>query len=439
MLQSALQVSEKEETMKLRLLMWITTMAFAAAVAMPIRLAAQGPQQYVVKDLHTLGGTASVAVGVNGKLWVNGSSFLSGNQTSRAFLWRNGVMSDLGTLGGPNSSSTFPLNDRGEVAGYSDTTSPDPNGENFCQFFSSLVCQPFLWRDGVMTPLPTLGGNNGQALEINNRGQAAGNAENTTRDPTCVAPQVLQFKPVIYEKGGIQELPTFAGDTDGFANAINDSGQVVGASGNCATPDLHALLWQPRGGPVAQNEGERFSVTNLGSLGGTASNSPQDINNKGHVVGVSSLSDGTLHAFLWTRENGIQDLGTLQPGDLATLGFAINSKDQIVGTSIDANGNAHAFLRQGGVMTDLNTLIPAGSPLFLLDAFAINDRGDIVGDAFDVNTGEFHAYLATPCDAENAENEGCRATPGRADPRQGSKVVLPDNARRLLRQRLGHH
>jgi probable HAF family extracellular repeat protein len=419
--------------MKFRLMMWVTTMAFVAALAMPIRLAAQGPgpQQYVVTDLPTLGGTKSVAVGVNGKRWVNGVSSLPGNQTSRAFLWRNGVTNDLGTLGGPNSFSGFPLNDRGDVAGYSDTTSPDPNGEDFCSFGTFLVCQPFLWRDGVMTPLPTLGGNNGQALEINNRGQIAGQAENTTKDPTCSGIQVLQFRPVIYEKGGIQELPTFAGDMDGFATAINDSGQVVGASGNCATPDLHALLWQPQDG--------RFMVTNLGSLGGTAPNSPQDINNKGHVVGVSSLSDGTFRAFLWTKENGIEDLGTLQPGDLATLGFSINSKDQIVGTSIDAGGLAHAFLRQDGVMTDLNDLILAGSPLFLLDAFAINNRGDIVGDAFDLNTGEFHAYLATPCEAENANNEGCKAAPGGADPRQRSKVVLPANARRLLRQRLGHH
>lgn len=59
----------------------------------------------------------------------------------------------------------------------------------------------------------------------------AGFAENTISDPTRVAPQVLQFKPVIWEKGEIQELPTFPADPDGEALAINDNGQVVGLSG----------------------------------------------------------------------------------------------------------------------------------------------------------------------------------------------------------------
>ena len=97
---------------------------------------------------------------------------------------------------------------------------------------ANLICLPFLWQHGVMTPLPTLGGNNGQANEVNNRGQVVGLAENTTSDPTCPAPD-LQVKPVVWEKGKVQELPTFPGDLDGFAAAINDNGLAVGASGSC--------------------------------------------------------------------------------------------------------------------------------------------------------------------------------------------------------------
>ena len=71
-----------------------------------------------------------------------------------------------------------------------------------------------------MTPLSTLGGSNGQANQINNRGDVVGLAENGTIDPTCPPPsapffEILEFKPVIWEKGKIQELPTFPGDPEG--------------------------------------------------------------------------------------------------------------------------------------------------------------------------------------------------------------------------------
>ncbi len=74
-------------------------------------------------------------------------------------------------------------------------------------------------------------------------------------------------------------------------------------------------------------------------------------------------------------------------------------------------------------MTDLNTLIPAGSPLFLFQAVDINSRGEIVGGAFLPSNGEVHAFLATP-------------TPGGAT-HERPKVTLPENVRKLLQQRIG--
>lgn len=428
--------------MKSRTLRFISALTLCAALAATVRLTAQEqkeeqPQQYTVIDLGTLGGTFGAAFGVSDERLVNGNSTLPGDTALHGFLWRNGVTTDLGTLGGPNSSASFPLNDRGEVAGASETSTSDPLGEDFCGFRTHLICLAFLWQDGVMTPLPTLGGNNGTAFEINNRGQAAGEAENTTADPTCVAPQVLQFKPVILEKDDIQELPTFPGDSDGIAFAINDKGRVVGISGNCATPSFHALLWHRRDEVGSQDEDDRdhWTVTDLGNLGGTMGNFPQDINNQGQVVGFSDLpGDTTQHAFLWTQDNGIQDLGTL-PGDLNSFGYGINSEGQVVGTSLAASSAPRAFLRQSGVMTDLNTLIPSGSPLILLDAFAINSRGEIVGDALQTSTGDVHAYLAIPsCDEDDCEAASPAAQVG-GNPTP--KFVVPENVRKLLRQRLG--
>lgn len=122
------------------------------------------------------------------------------------------------------------------VSGVTETADSDPKGEDFCGFGTHLVCRPFVWENGAMNSLPTLGGNNGEAGLINHHGEIAGNVENKTRDRTCPAggPQVFEEKPVIWKMGEVRELLTAPGDPDGWAFGINDRGQVVGASGSCS-------------------------------------------------------------------------------------------------------------------------------------------------------------------------------------------------------------
>jgi probable HAF family extracellular repeat protein len=98
------------------------------------------------------------------------------------------------------------------------------------------------------------------------------------------------------------------------------------------------------------------------------------------------------------------DMGVL-PGDIQSWANNINSKGQAVGTSFPATG-ARAFIWQNGVMTDLNTLISPGSPLYLLEAFGINDRGEIAGFG-QLSNGEHRGYLLTPCDENHPNLEGC--------------------------------
>lgn len=372
----------------------ISAVVLTVALTYAVPLAAHQPgkhggqlHHYKVIELGTLGWTFSQAFGVNDDGWVNGGSTLTGDSSIHAFFWRRGVMTDLGTLGGPNSNSYFPLNDQGEIGGLAETSNADPNGEDFCGFQTYLTCLPFIWRNGVMTPLPTLGGNNGNALEVNNRGQVAGVAENSTPDSTCAPPAFLQYKPVIWDKGEVNELPTFSGDPDGIAGEINDSGQAAGFSGDCSTnPLAHALLWR---------DGK---AVDLGTLGGAMNNSAEDINNRIQVVGASDLAgDTTAHAFIW-QKGVMTDLGTL-PGDFSSGATGINDDGLIVGNSCDVSGNCRAFLWTDGTMTDINTLVIAGSSLFLLDASGgTNSRGEVAGTALDDNTGEIHGYLAIPCD-----------------------------------------
>jgi probable HAF family extracellular repeat protein len=174
--------------MKSKTLTWVAAMTLSGAtLAVPAKLVAQDQQApgrqvlYAVQDLGTLGGSEATGTVINDRGWVPGLSTLSGDQSVHAFLWRDGVMTDLGTLGGPNSLQIVSKDNRGLIAGAAETTSADPLAENFCAFntffgtqTTGLICRGFLWRDGVMTGLPTLGGSNGYANSVNNRGQAVG-------------------------------------------------------------------------------------------------------------------------------------------------------------------------------------------------------------------------------------------------------------------------
>jgi probable HAF family extracellular repeat protein len=238
--------------------------------------------------------------------------------------------------------------------------------------------------------------------------------------------QQFQFKPVIWQNGIAKELPTLSGDPDGIAFAINDSGQTVGSTGECAAfvsgdltylHGLHAVLWDADGTP--------HDLGNLGGVAGGGGNTAFSINNRGQIVGHMGRADGPPHAYVWSQQTGMLDLGTL-PNDFTSVALGINENGDIVGISLDSNFNARAFVRpDGGVLVDLNSLIPADSPLFLFDACSINSRGEIIGIATD-NAGNFHGYLATP---GNAIPESA-AAPVENDPTRF------DSARKLLQQRI---
>jgi len=354
------------------------------------------PANYTITDLGTLnGGTFSQPFSMNKYGLISGSSSLA-DGSQNAVLWLEKLKLDIGTpgLGGPNSIA-FANNRLFQSVGEAEDSIPDPNGEDFCGFGTHLTCLPFFWQVGKMIQLPTLGGNNGVAKAISDENEVVGFAENSTPDPNCPAPQVLQFEPVTWEKGVIHQLPTVGGDPEGVAYQINDKGQVVGGSGTCAAFNenflynlvpVHALLWE---------NGQAIDLGNLGGQTGAAGgNIAYDINNQGQVVGVSDLpGDTTFNAFLWTKSAGMQDLGTLS-GDIASVSISINDGGSVVGLSLDADFNPRAFLWQNGVMTDLNTLV-SNSPLYLLSGCSINSRGEITGLGM-TSTGDIHTYLATP-------------------------------------------
>ncbi len=443
--------------MRTRILTCISTTILVAWTALAIRLGAQERQEpntpvhYRVFKLDNLSGTSSSGNTINNIGWAMGSANLAGNTTEHATVWIYGLKFDLGTLGGPNSDVQWPVkNERGLVAGWSETAALDPLNEAWsCTAFNPTntptghVCVGFEWRWGVMSALPTLGGTNGFAAGANNSGQIVGWAENKIRDRTCAGTQILQFEPVIYGPGvgEIQQLPTFGGDPDGAATAINDKGDVVGISGTCdfavgAFTAKHALLWQ------------NGRVTSLGNLGGKGWNTPMAINNRGDIVGFSDLPGDVIggvltpnfHAFLWSKETGrMTDIGVL-PGDSLSEALDINERGQVVGISLPST---HAFLYENGRMRDLNKLIPHESRLLLLAANGISDRGEITGQACVIADGgcpagkETPAFLAIP--KHDGDDDEAFAAAAEAED-EGPNVTVPEDVRERITTRLafGH-
>jgi len=364
----------------------------------------------VVKFSSSLGGAQSRGMAINQTGWVAGWSDLA-DGTRHAALWRDGSITDLLTLGGPSSTVPWPgLNDEGMIVGISQTAQVDPLNEDwsceaggFLPNATNLICRGFVWENGVMRELPTLGGNHGFATGVNNQGEVVGWAETPVHDPTCTGTQVLQFRAAKWElKSGsnekikARELPPFPGDSTSAATAINDNGQVVGISGKCDQAvgrfsALHAVLWDKNGKP-----------TQIPNLGGVTWHTPMDINAQGDVVGFSNPAgpgdpEGEFisHAFLWI--NGAptaKDLTTLA-GDPVSEAFAINSHRQVVGVSFGGASGARAFIWQDEALTNLNDLVHI-APDVLVSAQDINDAGQITGRVRDGVTGQILVFVATP-------------------------------------------
>jgi probable HAF family extracellular repeat protein len=400
-------------------------------------------QQYQVSYLDDLGGS-SRGSSINNRGWVAGFSLLTGNQSRHATLWRDGSILDLGTLGGSdkNSSVVWPVkNNRGIIAGISQTDEPEVLGENWsCSAFFSgpkqfgHTCLGFVWDSGVkreLLPLP--GGHNSFATGADNIGQVVGWAENGVHDPTCVAPQVLQFRPVIWGPGTeqIRDLPLIAGDTSGAATAINNRGQIVGISGICDQAvgrysAKHAVLWDNGG------------VVDIGNLGVELWNTPMAINNHGDIAGFfgtdpTDLDGNYLRGFVWSQKEGIREIAPLPlTGHISSQANGINERGQVVGFSCTLDSDCRAFLWENGVLKNINDLVAPGFSGVLLFAQDINDQGEITGRAFDPATGLRRAFVAVP--VANSQGQSNVKTPLSAS---RARIVLPEKVKQSLRQQRG--
>jgi probable HAF family extracellular repeat protein len=194
-----------------------------------------------------------------------------------AFIWQNGVMTNLGHLGGGGSYGSD-INNAGQAVGSSYTTHVTELGP---------MPHAFVWQNGVMTGLGVLPGEEDSgASAINNLGQIVGSSGRT--DPETYAVTSRAF---LYDSGVMTALPVPSWES--YAGDINDSGIVVGtmrAGGGFS--NYHAYVYA---------DGVASNLNSLIPSGtGLHLAYAMGINNAGQIVGVALDSRANYHAYLLT-------------------------------------------------------------------------------------------------------------------------------------------
>ena len=268
-----------------------------------------------------------------------GQVVVLGGPEPGAYLWTAGRLTPLAHEGAP--ITPVDLNDRGQVVG---TVLNDAG-------LPSVV----LWEGGRSRLLP-VPGEGAQPLDLNNRGQVTALG---VASPPAPAPGVRAY---LYDGRDVVDLGVelFAVQP---SLVLNEAGQVAGtkvAHGGPVYGTPSGFLWT------------RGLLVDVGTLGGEATQ-VTDLNERGQVVGRSTLASGSQHGFLW--QNGtITDLGT-SSGDFSEA-VAVNDSGVVVGQATTSDGAKVAIVWSQGAKTEL-PVVGASS-----QAVAVNNRGQVVVSSF---------------------------------------------------------
>ncbi len=259
----------------------------------------------MLKNLGTLGGTDSAAFIVKHlgserddderHIAVIGTSSLAkpagppfGVPPSDAFVWSEGVMRDLGGLGG-GFSTPSDINSDGEIT----VISFDSTNQHF---------QSFLWHNGTQTLLEKLGGNFVEAVALNRSGLVIGAVSDTT-DSNAIA--------AVWDRDGKgHTLGTIETDKGSIALGVNYRGVVVGGSGTVgftAAPSYsHAFIWR-------EGEGIRDLNTMVAAGAELTLNVAYAINERGEIAGLGTNAAGDTHAFVLKPDYDCRDESEFVP------------------------------------------------------------------------------------------------------------------------------
>lgn len=345
---------------------------------------------YEVIDLGTLGGDQTRPLAFNNLAEVVGSSTTAGD-TSHAFLWRNGVLSDIsppgqlidqavtindaGVIVGGSQDGQLPMWHHGNLVGFVPVprseyggwpVSVSPSGDVLVNLEGHEFPDAHLVRGGTVLKLTT---GHSAGLDMNSHEQVVGWIGISYIGGSAVETHAFVWDDsVMKDLGTIGTAPCWyaperqCGSSE--ATDINEAGQIVGTAfdGN----RMRAVLW----------DSKDAAPRDLGF--GTGSSQAVAINENGQIAGDASDYSEPSEGFF--RENGtVIRLGSLGGGETRVAGM--NEQGVVAGTSITASGDVHAFVwtRVTG-MRDLG-VGPFGAPGVGTVVVAINDRGDILGYA----------------------------------------------------------
>jgi probable HAF family extracellular repeat protein len=294
---------------------------------------AQQPSGWMLVDIGTLGGPGSYGAAVSDNGIVVGCADVNPSGV-HAFMYRNGVLEDLGTGGGAadGNACALAVNNSGVVAGRS------ASGE--------LV----VWNGGSVTKL----GIHGNVAAMNDAGAIVGSYTDTGVQ-----------RAFLVRDGRLNDFGALAAPS--FATSVSASGDVVGSANG------RAFLYS--------NGASR----DLGTLGGGMSVA-KAINDRGQIVGYSSDTHGQPAPFLY------EGTMTAMPGGSYSEAIGINNRTQVIGSGEGRYG----YLIADGKVTLLDSLPAVQAKGWRhLEPTGINERGWIVGTAQNAD-GDSRAFLLIP-------------------------------------------
>ncbi len=294
-------------------------------------------------------------------------------RTAQAFIWQNGKLKALPLLNGWTGALSYALNDLDQAIGTAANVDSNDN----------VSYTAVLWSNGQAVNLGTLfPGSNSQPLALNNWGVVVGGS--------ALPDNSGSNAPWVWYGGAIHSLPFLPGMNHGFAESINDFGVIVGRQGPPDGSSQVPCLWYWNG--------NGYTPISLGSFGGDFGDAIGN-NNLGQAVGWSLLP-GDIHgpAFVWDFR-GLHALPSL-PGDTDGQGSQINDLGQIVGYSqlFDDQGDfisERVVSWQNGVPTELQTVVPPGTPT-LTDVGNANLLGQISVSSETNLDGNTVTFVLTP-------------------------------------------
>lgn len=273
-------------------------------------------------------------------------------EEKRAYVYRNGVTTNVGVISGFNQGYGSGINNLGHIVGYSGV-SFDPSLVDAHRYVGGPVEDIEEWAT-TFEMFDTY------AYDINDAGEIVG---------------VDDYDHAVYWVEGSE--PIYLADYGSHANAINELHQIAGSAPFGST--RHAVRWD---GP--------YAMVDIGTLPGGNFSEANDIAENGYMAGVASTTGGLRGFFYNPAGGGLQAIGTF--GGSTSTASAVSSLGLVVGYAHDPSQSWHGYVWRKGRLYDLDNLLhdnPPGDPWHVFSAYDVNEKGVILAGAYSTNNTSY--------------------------------------------------